>query len=60
LLFILRGSDELIEKRREKRSTSIDERKNEVKNTLFFRKVNQIYIRENSVFKKPNNFLKKL
>ncbi|MCP4336868.1 MAG: deoxynucleoside kinase [Mycoplasma sp.] len=59
ILFILMGSDKLIESRRSQRSSSEKIRKTELKNKDFFRKANAMYNDKNSIMYKAFKFSKK-
>lgn len=58
-LFLLTANDEIIKKRREKRSSKVDLRKSEINNHAFFNKVNEKY-QSNNFKKFAEKFTKKL
>lgn len=61
IIFILLADDETIEGRREGRSKVDSYRKEEVKNKLFFRNVNELYHSSDSIlYKAANEFSKKV
>ncbi len=59
ILFVLMGTDEMIESRREKRSSCDEVRKHEIKNKKFFREANAMYHDTNSIMYKAFKFSKR-